>query len=366
MSETNYLPFSMVVDANITKNTNFPAKKSFQTLLILAVSANATQREKVFEFSSYKEATDAEATEEITNALSVVFSQAVIPSSVKVAYVDGTADLTAELNRISKIDSNFVFLAVLDEVISSDVAKGKEIAKWGGANRKIVGFVEMNENSLTVLEDSLTKQIGAMSYNRAFSVYADSDDTKYSLLGLMAYLATRDFDKKDSFYTAKFKSFNGVKAVSLTTAQYKGLTGFVTGKGVDKTVGNLGNVFTYIGDRAIFAEGVTASGELISVEHAMLWLEYTIKYEVMNIFTNNDVVPYTNKGIGMIVSAVKLSLDLAKEAGILVDGEYSVSAADALAVPESQRANHIAPPVKWSGRLSGAIHYSSVDGEVNY
>lgn len=362
----NMLPFSLVVDATITKNTNFPAKKSFQTLLILALSIEAEQRAKVWEFSSYKEAVEANATEEVKKALGVVFSQDVVPSAVKVAYVDATATLTDELNRVSAIDSNFVFVGVLDEVISSDIAKGKEVASWCGANNKIVAFVDMNVTALDVNADSLTKAIKDKNYNRAFCVYASSDDEKYSMFGVMAYMATRNFDNKDSFYTTKFKKFNGVQATQLTTAEYKGLTGFVPGQGADKTVGNLGNVFTYVGDRAIFAEGLTASGELISVEHAMLWLKYTIEYEIMNVFTNNDVVPYTNKGIGMLVSAVKLALDLAKEAGILVEDEYSVSAADALAMPESRRANHISPPIKWSGRLSGAIHYASVDGEVRY
>jgi len=362
----NYLPFSMVVDVATTKNTNFPAKKSFQTLLILSLSDDATKRAKVWEFASYKEVVEAEATEEIKEALAVVFSQDVVPASVKVAYIDATATLEEELNRISSIDSNFVFLAICDDVVLSDIEKGKAIASWGGANNKIVGMTDMNVNALDVNADSLTKTIKDMNYNRAFTVYASNNDEKYSMFGVMAYMATRNFDNKDSFYTTKFKKFNGVQATQLTTSEYKGLTGFVPGQGADKTVGNLGNVFTYVGDRAIFAEGLTASGELMSVEHAMLWLEYTIAYEVMNVFANNDVVPYTNKGIGMIVSAVKLSLDLAKEAGILVEGEYSVSAADALSVPESRRANHIAPPVQWSGRLSGAIHYASVDGKVNY
>jgi hypothetical protein len=45
----NYLPFSLVVDATISKFTNFSAKESFQTLLILSASENETQRSKVAE-----------------------------------------------------------------------------------------------------------------------------------------------------------------------------------------------------------------------------------------------------------------------------------------------------------------------------
>jgi len=360
------LPFSMVVDATITKNTNFPAKKSFQTLLILTISDDTTQREKVWEFSSYAEAVEANATAEVKDILEVVFGQEVVPSFVKVAYVDVAELPVNELNRISAIDSNFVFLAVADSVISSDIQKGKDIAAWGGANNKIVGLVDMSVNALDVDASSLTAAIKDMNYGRAFAVYASNDDEKNSMFGLMSYLATRNFDNRGSFYTAKFKTFNAVQATELTTAEYKGLTGFVSGQGVDETVGNLGNVFTYIGDRTIFAEGVTASGELISVEHAMLWLKYTIEYEIMNIFTNNPVVPYSDAGIGQLASAVQLALDLAEEAGILVEGEYSVSAAKALDVPESKRANHISPPIQWSGRLTGAIHYGAIDGQVNY
>jgi len=43
----NYLPFSLVADVSIAKNTNFPASKSFQTLLILAVGLTVEIRAKL-------------------------------------------------------------------------------------------------------------------------------------------------------------------------------------------------------------------------------------------------------------------------------------------------------------------------------
>lgn len=103
-----------------------------------------------------------------------------------------------------------------------------------------------------------------------------------------------------------------------------------------------------------------------------MWLEYTIKYEVMNVFANNDVVPYTNKGVGMLIGALELALKLAVTAGIIADdfsGEqkpYQINATDVLDVPESRRANHIAPPISWTARLAGAIHYTSIDGTLHY
>jgi hypothetical protein len=360
----NYLPFDLVVDATISKFTNFSAKESFQTLLVLSVSENETQRAKVAEYSSYDEAVKDNATESVKSILAVVFGQENRPNSVKVAYVDATANIKDELDRISVLDTNWVFLGIDDAVSNSDIAIAANIADWAGASKKIVGLIDKNPNALNKNETSLTQSFRDKRYGKAFSLYAPTTEKANAIFGMFAYMASRNFDEPNSFYTSKFKTFSGVEATSLTSDEYKQLSGFVRNQGLDKAVGNLGNVYTSIGNTTIVMEGNTASGELISVEHGMLWLEFTIQYEVMNVFTNNPVVPYTNKGVGMILSALQLSLDLAVKAGLLVD--YSISTEDVLAVPESKRANHIAPPISWSGRLSGAIHYTSINGAVKY
>lgn len=374
MEQINYLPFELVVDVNIKVASNYPAKKSFQTLLILAHSDDENQRNKVNEYSKYKDAVDDNATDTVKGILAVIFSQQERAKFVKVGYIDsGALVLEDELNRIANIDNNFVFLGISDEIINSDMVRGDTVAMWGNANRKITGLIDTNPDALDASKDSLTRKLMLKNYNRVFTTYCDATnkaDEKNSLFAIMGYMATRNLDKPNSFYTTKFKTFSAVKATSLTITQYKNLTGFVPGQGLDKSVGNLGNVFTYVGDRTQFSEGNMASGELMSVEHALLWLEYTIKYEVMNVFSNNDVVPYTNKGVGMLVAALELALKLAVTAGIISKDSstesYKINATDVLDVPESQRANHIAPAITWSARLAGAIHYTSIDGTLQY
>ena len=360
----NYLPFDLVVDANISKFTNFSAKESFQTLLVISASDEEIKREKVGEYSSYDEAVKDEATESIKSILAVVFGQEARPNSVKVAYVDATTNIKDELDRISTIDSNWVFLGVDDIVTNSDIDVATDIANWAGASKKIVGLIDKNPNALNKNAVSLTQSLRDKNYGRAFALYAPSVEKANAIFGMFSYMASRNFDDPNSMYTMKFKKFSGVEATSLTSDEFKQLTGFVRDKGMDKSVGNFGNVYTYMGNTVLVAEGNTASGELISIEHGMLWLEFTIQYEIMNIFANNAVVPYTNKGVGMIVSALQLSLELAVKAGILE--EYEIKAEDVLSVPESRRANHISPPISWSGRLSGAIHYTGINGAVKY
>jgi len=348
----------MVVDVNIKVASNYPAKKSFQTLLILAHSDDEQQRGKVNEYSRYKDAVDDGATDTITNILSVVFSQQQRAKFVKVAYIDkGAINLEDELNRISNIDRDFVFLAVTDEIIESDIERGNTIALWGNGNKKITGLLDKSLNSLDINQDSLSRKLMLMNYNRSFSMFARNEAQQNSLFACMGYMASRNFDNPNSFYTLKFKSFSAVEATELTIAEFKNLTGFVPGQGLDKRVGNLANVYTYTGDRTFLHEGNTASGELLSVEHGLLWLEYTIQYEVMNVFANNDVVPYTNKGLGMIIGAVELALKKGVTAGLIADDfdgakkPYEISVQDVLEVAESRRANHIAPAIRWTARV---------------
>jgi len=371
MAQINYLPFDMVVDVNIKVASNYPAKKSFQTLLILAHSDDVAQREKVSEYSRYSDAVDDGATNTITDILAVIFSQQERAKFVKVAYIDKNADLESELNRISNIDRSFVFMGVADEITESDIEKGNSIALWGNTNKKIVGLLDKSETALDINQDSLTRKLMLMNYNRVFSMFACREEEQNSIFAGLGYCASRNFDNPKSFYTLKFKSFSAVEATPLSITEFKNLTGFVPGQGLDKSVGNLGNVYTYTGDRTFFHEGNTASGELISVEHGLLWLEYTIQYEIMNVFANNDVVPYTNKGVGMMIGALELSLKKAVTAGLIANdftGEkpYTISVSDVNNVAESRRANHIAPAIRWSARLAGAIHYSSIDGTLNY
>jgi len=170
MAQINYLPFEMVVDVNIKLAANYPAKKSFQTLLILAHSDDETQRGVVNEYSRYQDAVDDGATDTVRDILAVIFSQQERAKFVKVGYIDSALDLESELNRIANIDNNFVFMGVTDEITHGDIDRGDTIAMWGNANRKLTALLDTNPNALDINEDSLTRKLMLKNYNRVFSV----------------------------------------------------------------------------------------------------------------------------------------------------------------------------------------------------
>lgn len=96
----NRLPYSRVVNVNVSRNDRFPSRRGFGTQLILTTLAvagqvDATRRTKLYATLA-EVAVDYPSTTEAYKAAETAFSQNPRPLRVKVGYLNNTPTLTAE------------------------------------------------------------------------------------------------------------------------------------------------------------------------------------------------------------------------------------------------------------------------------
>lgn len=140
--------------------------------------------------------------------------------------------------------------------------------------------------------------------------------------------------------------------------------------GVPGIPGKNGNIYTTVGGVNIVQQGIAAGGQYLDITVGIDWLKAQIQTNIYSLIVQErqagSKIPYTNQGTSQIIQQVRAAIDLGVSNG-LIDGTspISVTAPDVLSVPANQRANRIAPTVKFSCRLAGAFQTIVVNGVVS-
>lgn len=142
--------------------------------------------------------------------------------------------------------------------------------------------------------------------------------------------------------------------------------GIIIGNPVAQIDGKNGNIYSVVGGKAITQMGRMAGGQYIDITIGLDWLESTLQSNIYGALVAAAKIPYTDVGTGVLISAVKAAIDQGVANG-LIDGNspISITAASVLSVPQSQRANRVAPTIKFSCRLQGAFSAVNVEGTVS-
>jgi Protein of unknown function (DUF3383) len=158
-----------------------------------------------------------------------------------------------------------------------------------------------------------------------------------------------------------FKTLVGCTADTLTQGQQSILIGDPVAGVAGKNV----NIYQVVGGVPITEMGTMASGQYIDVTVGVDWLESTLQTNIYSALVNSAKIPYTDKGTGILISAVKAAIDQGVVNG-LIDGNSPIiiSAPPVLSVSANQRAQRIAPTITFSCRLAGAFNAVVVNGTV--
>ena len=151
------------------------------------------------------------------------------------------------------------------------------------------------------------------------------------------------------------KTLAGISPVALTDTQRTNLvsrraSSYETVSGVNITFG--GQV------------GSSVTG-YIDVRRNLDWLQDDMTKAVFGAIVANNIVPYTDGGIGIIEAEVRGSLKRAVDRGIFVDGSAVVTVPLSVNVPSSDKIARTLNNVKFSGPLQGAIHKVAIVGTVS-
>lgn len=372
------LPFSRIVDVSLTKLDRFARRRGFGTPLILTSDdtgvVDASTRTKVYG-TMEEVAVDYASTTEPYKAALAMFSQSPRPRQIKIGFVDDgvldtpTPDPTigAELDAIYAYDNDWYWLTMTSEF--RDLAILDTVMAWVDAKQKLfiitsnaVGHEDPANTTALAPRNKGVRQRSAVFYHPTAAEYPDA--------AYIAVLSRFDFDQRNSAYTGKFKKLVGITPANIASAAVQGATGFVPAIGVSTATGHLANVYVDIGGINMTVEGTMLDGGFIDELHFADWLIARTEEELLSTLANQPGrIPYTNKGMQILVGAVESVMNRAFIAGAIADTEdpdtgvslpaSEISTEKVEDVPASQRRQRIAPPIDVRFRYAGAIHFST-------
>jgi hypothetical protein len=335
---------------------------------------DASTRTKVYG-TMEEVAVDYASTTEPYKAALAMFSQNPRPRQIKIGYVDdGVLDtptpsptIGAELDAIYAYDNDWYWLTMTEEF--RDLALLDTVMAWVDGKQKLFIIASNDADhedpaNTTALapRNKGTRQRSAVFYHPTAAEYPDA--------AYIAVLSRFDFDQRNSAYTGKFKKLVGITPANIASAAVQGATGFVPAIGVSTATGHLANVYVDIGGINMTVEGTMLDGGFIDELHFADWLIARTEEELLSTLANQPGrIPYTNKGMQILLGAVEGVMNRANIAGAIADVEdpgtgelrsaFEITTERVEDVPATQRRQRIAPPVDVQFRYAGAVHYAS-------
>ena len=317
---------------NVNLKTTGVSERGFGTILILDTTKDVeytlcggiedVAEEFAVEDKAYKIATR-------------IFGQNPAPQEVAIAgkETESETELVAFLNNLIETESDWFFLVCSD----NDNKVVKALSGWIDTQEKMY-FATTQD--LELVEDIESDNTAIM--------YHDDEDA-FVAEGLASYLATAPVGG----VTAKFKTINGVTAANIGATELKAL---------HKNGG-----FSYIKKMGVLqtTEGYVTSGSYIDLTMGSYFVKFRIEEEAMLMAVNNDKIPYSNTGIGMLVGVVDTVLKRATLQGIVLEeegkGVYEIAYIPREDMPKNKIANREYDGVRASATIAGAIHNGTIN-----
>ena len=234
------------------------------------------------------------------------------------------------------------------------------MANWCEANGKLYGTCVSGADVLDGADNTdIASQLMLGNYYRTFAFYHE-DTADFPEVAVMS----RCFTAVPGSETWALKRLAGVKVDPLTETQFNVLKA--------KNV----NTFERFRNLSLTQTGKVSAGEWIDVIRFRDWLAEEIKVNVLNVLVNNEKVPYTDAGIAIVEGAIRQSLRQGQVNGGIAPVEYdedgnknlgyTVEVPLAANISANQKASRILTDVKFTARLSGAIHVVEIRGSLTY
>lgn len=378
------LPYSRVVDVNLSRNDRFPTQRGFGTGLILTLTAvagilDADNRTKIYANMDEVKADHAVGTNAYEQC-NILFAQEPRPLRIKLGYANLTpgtstaANLKTEMDSI--YDSDQDFYAILIDKAMRDDAMLDGLVEWTEAKSKI-NMIDSNDPLMK--DDTDTTNIAARhkgTVDRTAVFYHD-DATEYLAAAMWAYMATRNLDQANSHYTMAFKRAKLISPVNVGVAALTAIGGFVEAIGQSQTAGHCANTYVDIGDQGQLQSGSMLRQNVFLDEiHTTDYIVARTEEKALALFLNNAVVPYDDQGMQMLASVPRavmlqgvragfVAQDINPETG-LYEAAYTIEVPSVFDVPESQRKARISPVIAVRFRYRGAVHYTTINYRMTF
>lgn len=169
-----------------------------------------------------------------------------------------------------------------------------------------------------------------------------------------------------------YKTLAGIPTDALSTAQRHAAIGIPSSDPI--VLGNGSNVYLNLLGRGATQMGTTSSGGYIDNIIGQDWLEFNLKSELFSVLADSAKVPYTDRGVALLISKVRSVLmqgaanGLIDDTALLSDGKtmgISVKAASVASVSKSAKIARRSPAINFECVLQGAINSVTVVGTVS-
>lgn len=371
------LPYPNIVNFQVRFLDEFATRRGFGTTLFMqstAVTGKVDADNLTKYYASVGEvAADFAVTTDAYKAAVACFSQNPAPVGFKIGYYNNTgidaAGITTALNAVYATDTGWFFLT-FESALRDDATIASAIAAWVEA-KDVACYLDSNDADTKDPGDTanVAATLAATGYEKTGVFYSDAA-AQFPSVALCAVAGAFNFDDDDSAYTPAFKTLRGITPSTVTSADFRAITGFVSGLGQDATQGHLASVYANVGGQNVVLFGSMAkANKFLDEVHFQAWVKARGEEEMFNILKINQKVAFDDPGLALLATGVATVLDRANAAGHIArdlvgdDGQfeapYTLEIPRALSVPASQRNARIAPQIKAKFRHSGAVHFAN-------
>jgi len=197
--------------------------------------------------------------------------------------------------------------------------------------------------------DNVKLSLETLTYDR--TVYKYSADTlNFPEAGWIGGQAPKD----PGSITWKFKNIVGIVPDVLTPTEFNNI---VPSGNTYETVG---------GVNIISSEATVASGEYIDIIRGTDWLQTRIAEGIFTALVNNDKIPFTANGIGLVEGIIKYWLNEGEslDRGLLAPNESIVTTPNIEDIDPAEKALRYLSGITFSGKYAGALHKIGITGKL--
>lgn len=320
----------MILDfpVNITRKTVAVSERGFGTILILD-----TEKDREFTYLTEK------GIEELGEGKAYKIAQRLFmqkPQPQRVAIIGKVGKAGEVFKKALEANKDFFFVVATDNSVDTV----KEVSGLCQVNNKVY--------AVTVNDLEEAKVLGKEVFDNTFVAYHNKADA-YLAEGLAVVMSYKIGGK-----TAKFKRVEGVSEAEISLTDLSTL--------------HENKIFTYIKKLGVLqtTEGKCLSGEYIDVVLGEYWIRFRMEERMQRLALTQDKIPYTNRGIGMLVSVAEQVLNQAVDMGIVEEGQYRVDYKRREEVDSNEVANRVYNHIIWTAMLQGAIHTGQISGILTY
>lgn len=300
---------------------------------------------------TYKSYSEPEAVDEVFGKESIVSKLATTllkqgdtsTETIAIATYNPTGEqATTAADTLSKYYNEDWYFVVEDTQVLEEVKAIANVVEGEG--------VKMH-GTTTSVKTSL-EELAKGKYDRTFSMFHETPN-EYPTEALIGGHGSKEVGS----ITYKDKKLVGITPQEVTTAELADIEAlysfmFVPKFGVNAT-----------------SEGTVLSGEYIDVIHSKDWIKINVEAAVQQVLLTNEKVPYTDKGIILLATAVENVLKAAYMQGMIAetdDGEpdYTIKTLKRSETNPADRAARVYKGLSFTFGLAGAIHAAKINGEI--